>query len=651
MKLPVKIAITAGLIVAVVVGAGVAWYFADGPNTYEVEKTHTEPSRPSDLLADDRLEDKHPVFDPDLIESRPLGEHDNPWQINSSAAVIKLDVRDIRTSEDPAMQRLYPDYASAAAAIEKAGYHVLPSVNLLGGKAKQFDDGLYAAMDLYMARNAEVGVRDVELCVRQVLTELMPTGEAYAWLWASLELGGYVGTDEYQRRPPMADRFIAEFLGDKAQSQPVGFYNWNEKLQRVFRFLRYLQQGFKRREGTPNVVARALRKNAQAREAYARMLDFYRHLTNPFINLSLLPLAEPANADKSLDELAAVGGLRHVEVAFLPSSDAPETELFERLYPEGMPAGADLMMDLIKAIRDGAVDLAPKPNSGWYDYQLHALETLLLPGKGPESNKLLLTKKYKLRLVEAFKAMVTKTRETHVRQMMAAGGNTSVAERGPPPESLSPRLRLEPNPTYYLRIARSYAFLQTYLMTVVENLNSMPGLRADGPRDFPLGDELENMRQLFYGLYFVSCDDIGLKPELLKDENADPVYHRVLAAKWLEDWQHDPDLAVDTRVGVPVYRMPGEYTRFWCTVGVRPIKLRASYVTSPSWRPTPKPDATPADWEEIESYNLTPETWVILGDDFVEVQRKGDATLTRKQLREVCDQHQTKQEIAAALAD
>jgi len=47
---------------------------------------------------------------------------------------------------------------------------------------------------------------------------------------------------------------------------------------------------------------------------------------------------------------------------------------------------------LIRAIRQGKVDLAPTASSGWYDYQIHALKTFLLPEKGEENPKLLLTK-------------------------------------------------------------------------------------------------------------------------------------------------------------------------------------------------------------------------------------------------------------------
>ncbi len=50
------------------------------------------------------------------------------------------------------------------------------------------------------------------------------------------------------------------------------------------------------------------------------------------------------------------------------------------------------MRELITAIRSGKVNLKPRKVGGWYDHQVYALETLLLPEKGAEANKLLLTK-------------------------------------------------------------------------------------------------------------------------------------------------------------------------------------------------------------------------------------------------------------------
>ena len=47
------------------------------------------------------------------------------------------------------------------------------------------------------------------------------------------------------------------------------------------------------------------------------------------------------------------------------------------------------------------MDLKPRKDGGWYDYQVYALETLLLPERGEETNKLMLTKTYKKRMLEA----------------------------------------------------------------------------------------------------------------------------------------------------------------------------------------------------------------------------------------------------------
>src|SRR5262249_48051110 len=132
----------------------------------------------------------------------------------------------------------------------------------------------------------------------------------------------------------------------------------------------------------------------------------YARLTNPLQDLTLA-------------EVAAAGGQRTGQqaIAVFPGSRSKETELFERLFPQGLPPGADLMKEMIRAIRSGKVDLAPKADSGWYEHQIYALETFLLLEKGAESAKLLLTKSYKKRMLEAFQALVTKRRETHARKL------------------------------------------------------------------------------------------------------------------------------------------------------------------------------------------------------------------------------------------
>ena len=108
-------------------------------------------------------------------------------------------------------------------------------------------------------------------------------------------------------------------------------------------------------------------------------------------------------------------------VAFLPTSRSKETEYFDQQFCLARAPDTNLLDALIDAIRSGALDLAPGTDAGWYDYQLYALETLLLPERGPESQHLLLTAGYKKKLIETFKSILIENRETHVKQLSFGG--------------------------------------------------------------------------------------------------------------------------------------------------------------------------------------------------------------------------------------
>lgn len=642
MKVAVRITLAALLVIAG--GLGAFWYVRNH-DTYEVEHTRVDPATAQDLVTEDNPADKHAAFDPALVDSRPFGTADNRWQINTSGAVFGLDLPDLRP-DDPAdapLLALHPSYAAAAAAI--SGRVILPSVNVIGGKAKQFDDGLFAALDLHMARNEEEGVRGIEVLARQMMSECDPRGPAYAWLWAALEAGRFITPEEAARRPAGAAEYLRRFDLSLSESGVTGFYEWSAELGGTFRFLRFLQQDLGRRDALAETLLRALRKNPSCLEMYQRMLAFYARLTNPLSGLSLLDLAD------NTQDVVTIATRRNTRASlhFLPYSGNKEARLFDRLYPppKGISAGADLMRDFIKAIRDGSLDLRPGADSGWYDYQLFTLEAFVLPERAPENAKLVLSRKYKLRLIEAFKAQVTKYRETHTRGVLTAGAKSSAPEQ--PRQRLSPRLRVEPNPTFFLRLARSYAFLQKFLALEVRDLNQLRGARQGGWRDMPLGDELESMRLLCYGLHLVSCEDIGCRDQLLPGELENTDYARALADQWLQGWTTDPDLAVDTRVAVPVFYDYGRSTRFWATIGVRAAPLAVRWVTDPSWRPWPQPGQEPAAWEKVPAASLENGRYVILVDEFAEFDRPGSPGLARSELRKICDWGKTRDEILAAL--
>jgi hypothetical protein len=612
-----------------------------------VERRDVEPARSRfELFQDDEVAAKTPPFEAALVDSRPFGEPGNLWQVNASAAVIRLDIRDIE--DEPELLELRRSYADAVRDLRPEAT-LLPSLNLLDGKAKQFDDGLYSALDTHVA-SGRTALPDLPALLRSLLDQLPEEGEAAAWVRGGLAVGG-VEVEAGKPLSSAAAAFVHGFDADPIASRPTGFYTWSDRLQRTFRMLRYFQKGWTRREGAPSEIAAVLADHPETSSRYERLLDFYAHLANPFDALTFADLAEPATARKPLDVLWAERGLAPKPdgptVHLLPYSHARDTALFNELYGPRLPDGAELMLELVKAIRDGRLDLAPRPESGWRDYQLFALETFLLPERGVESEKLVLTRRYKERLLQAFEALVTKRRETHARQDSMAGGLLSAP---PPTTHLVPRLRVEPNPTFYLRTARAYAFLQAYLESVAPASlwRELVGLKETGRRSLPLADELDWMRRFFYGLHLVSCEDIGMRPGLLDGELADAAASQSLAEAWLSTWPEDADLDVDVRVCTPIFvdRVAG-VTQHWCNLGLRAAKLQLAYARPPSWRPEPRQGAEPGNWQVVSQ--LDEATYVILVDEFAEVTHHALDVITREQLREIADRAKRKDAMIAAL--
>jgi len=607
------------------------------------------------LFEDDDPSAKNPSFDPGLVDSRPVaGSSDNTWELNASAATMRLDILDLQGERETPLQKLYPSYAAAAKELRALGYRLLPSLNQLDGKAKQFDDGLYAELDAGLTAGKMKTHAETAGVVRVLMGKLDPQSAAYAWLWGALKVGALLPADGLRDQPAGAQEFIAAFERDPVMSEPIGFYTWSEELKRTFRFLRYLMHGWEERRGVPDQVAGVLAADPELLKQYARILGFYAHLTNPLAQLSLLPLTDRANAGKSLGQLWKEAGLEQghspawrATAHFLPWSGSKETRLFERLFgAAGLPPEADLMLELVKAIRSGRVDLKPGAQSGWYDFQVYALETFLLPDRGAESSKLALTKKYKERMLQAFAALITKRRETHSRSLEVP---KCAAEA--PSVRLAPRLRVEPNPTFFLRSARAYAFLEDFLTATLpaETLKELRGRTQEGQRARPLAEELAWMRSFFYGLHLISCEDIGMRPQFLKEEAVDAAACMKLAGEWLAQCESDPDLAADTRVCVPIFAdyLNGK-TRLWATLGVRGAKLEARYCAGPSWRPA-KAEALARKWEEVPPWQLDAANYVVLVDEFTEIELKGLRVLNREQLREVCDREKSKEAILKAL--
>src|SRR5262245_46423249 len=98
----VVIVLLAALVVSGgLVAVGALGFFGLLPVVAEtIEKTeyHPPPPDPWQELTDDRIEDKNPAFDPGLVDRRKLGD----WLVNSSAAVLRLDVVAAKPDQDAA---------------------------------------------------------------------------------------------------------------------------------------------------------------------------------------------------------------------------------------------------------------------------------------------------------------------------------------------------------------------------------------------------------------------------------------------------------------------------------------------------------------------------------------------------------------------
>jgi hypothetical protein len=580
-------------------------------------------------FADDRIEDKKPTpFDPDLVDRRPFGD----WRINSSAAVIRLKMPPIKKEAEAPVIVLHPSYAAASAAAPRdLKLDILPSVNMVDGKAKQFDDGMYAALDQAYYKGLDGRLLSHVQLVHRFYDKAGRDNPAGPYLAAALELAGVTvePSDAGAKK-----ELLKKFRANEVASKPIGFYTWNDTLSNCFRFLRFLQVPLESQAPVARALAGILAQDAELARAYDKMLAFYAHLTNP---PALPSLATLNKQNAGTTEL----------VAFLPSSTSRETELFNRLFGSGLPLGGDFMRELIRRIRSGEVDLKPRANSGWYDHQVYALETLLLPGRGEESDKLVLAKEYKKRMLDAFRALLTKRRETHVRMLNIGCGDVSKFPPGTDLKNLTPRLRVEPCPTYFVRTARAYAFVANFLEASIgkDALQSLHGLTQSGSRKQDLYTELHAMRDLFYGLYLVSAEDIGMKPTFLSGEPVDreACYRR--AVDWLRGAFEDPDISADTRVLAPIFVDPNRgVTRVWATLGVRLAKLDADYAEPPSVR-----RAESAKWQRAAPAELGTARYLIPVDEFAEVELSGFSTLTREEFRALCDKESDKESIIAAL--
>lgn len=648
---------------------------------YERESLFREPD-----LADDRIEDKNQVCDPGLTTAVYYGTCG--FNVNMSCSVTRLDVVDLAegSQQDLLEGVLFPTRGAALARITEAGGDTIPSMEVVNGALKPFNDGLYAAIEVGVQEGIThpQDATDIYPSKRQFLLDLaaaLDTADASATptqqthlrsalvfvvgslLAAGVDVGP-LGIDAglVSQAQAAADDFTSQVLG----ATPMGFYTWNDTLREIFIQDRFLQNRASQVDNSPEEIGRFAAMAAVIEDAtplrgpYEKYLALYAGLTNPYSSHSVADLFPYVDGVASLSDVDAIRAALLADLgepyvctgtwlALFPASRARDTDFFKETFCyQDPPADVNLIDVLVNAIRDRLLDLEPDETSGWYDYQLYALETLLVPESLPESDNLLLTKAYKEKLIETFQSLITQTRETHAKQLETFGGVGSAAE--PTPVDVYPKFPLEPFPSFYLRTARAYRFLETVLPAALgeQFLAHTTRMTEDGDEvTQPLGEDLADITRLMYGLYVVSARSVGLdwSEHLLEDELSGEDFTAAtnLADAWLETWREDTDVRRDPRVIVPVGQLQTGEVLYWAVLGVKVYRINARFVEGYE----PHFDSI---GEYCEVRDHLDHDYLLLVEEMQEV-RMGEmvAPLTREEFRSVCDQHDNAADIVAAL--
>ncbi len=640
------------------------------------EELFKEPS-----VEDDRIEDKNPACRSDLLFTETFDGCE--FTVNKSCSVTRLDVVDFAEEDSDLESRLYPTRGEALADVQQRGGDVLPSMEVVNGVLKPFNDGLYAAVEIGVQQGLPGTypgkgpfLRDLATATASALAQAPAAATAH--LERGLEhvvgalLAGGQDVSDLPVDPALVSRAqqaVDHWNEQGLYSRPVGFYTWSPTLESIFRQDRFLQNRLAEAETTQPpgeqevgrfaALAAVIEDATPLREAYQGYLALYRGLTNPYVSHSATALYDYVDGPGSLTDMGQVRGdfvaehdapfvCRGTWLALLPASSSPDTEFFQDLFcEEPVPPDVNLIDGLINAIREGLVDLEPDAGSGWYDYQLHALETLLVPESLPESDHLLLTAAYKKKLIETFKSLITQTRETHVKQLTTFSGVGSVTE--PREVDVYPKFPVEPFPTFYLRTARAYRFLETYLKAVLGEgfLDATRRLYEDDSESpLTLAEELRDVTRLVYGLYVLSARSVGLDPveHLLGEETLEyPIAECAQRARdWLATWREDPDVLRDPRVIVPVGRTePGGEVIYWAVLGVKVIRISAEFVEG--YMPTFTGSGCTVG-------EVTDHHYLLLMEQMQEVRLPESVPPpTREEFRLLCDQLESAEDILAAL--
>ncbi len=549
----------------------------------------------------------------------------------------ELRVGDLRAEVDLSPQVLkltaspLPEvYERPPSAFPGAGGTFLPA-SVLITKAKQFDDGLLAAVDLA----AQTGLGNVQ-GRRDFLRDL--ENRLTASRKVPHDVRGIVGAarhfSEPAYEPPASwahDTRSRLTLHEHApwSDPPHGYYTWSDALRDVFSCRRVLQTTLEQADA--EYVGAAI-------DADGTLAAHYR---------ALLALdARVWNAPDRRDVTRTRGAPPRSEYSLFPGGRSLEVRVTREKYRAASPPpDFDPLNEIVARVRAGTLSLEPVADSGWYEWQSWALAPLLRPESSPESVKLSMDGDYRELLAEQFRGAYVQARESFTGGV--PGGVPGGLEGSPLRPihifTVAPDLTLEPLPEFYGRRARAYEFIERVLgETFGDDAVRLRRVLPDGSSAaVPLLDELKSMIALFRGAAALSRRQIGLAVP-------DPGVEQDIEGfvRWNRDRASDPDVARDVRAMVPVfYDALHTRTLVWMFLGWHEHRVILDFSSRPAVT-VRGPDGQPADPAGYE-VRFRPQVVSVLRP--VVATAYVSKVLDREAFQRLCDTHRTTEAILANL--
>lgn len=619
---------------------------------------------------DDRVDEKHPEYDPQLI-SQEIMERCVFW-INKSGSLVRLLPVPFEEKQQHLEGVFFKTRRECVNQVAQAQTpFFIPSLHLVAGLAATYKESIDAAVQMALQEGVGAlrGKRRFLLDLVTRLNEMYAFGtptsrphleKALVFAAGGLLASGNGGHPELNELDPqlldLAQDEVVAFLADPLRSTIKGIYERNDLLGEVFLQDRFLantgstEDSSLEQFGLFAALAEAISSDATLLAEYTTYMDIGAGLFDGYTShspRSLLPYVE------GVDELEDVESLRQTflatndlpytcsgtYLALLPLSSAPESKYYSQSYCSSPPQpGTDPLSTFVEALGNGSFDSAPRTSSGFDAYRGFALAPYHDLDLGPQYDSLLLTRAFRLRELHPVERVTYEIKDEHAFKREAI---SDPEEKDPVKTDIFPLLHVEPFPLYYLRTARAFRFLTSHLDRTMgaDLLGEIHRLMNDDTSSSdPLSQDVESFTRLLYGLFMLASRSVGTEPwDLLNDSEAaavNPEQGAVDAAGFLSGWTADPDVLDDGRSLVPVgIDHDGQKMIYFATLGFKVMRVQATFVDEFGPR-----DVAPVFPEECEIGYTFGQSYTLLIEDVRAIRVPlSRAPLTNEAYREICD--------------